>query len=356
MTSPGPGMARMLPFTLAIGILALTVVLLVQGRELLIPIALAVLIWYLINAIARAVDQMIPGYKLPHWLGLSVALIIMAFAFWGVGKMIGGSIAGVSEAAPLYQQNLDDLIRRAATFVGIDEVPTMADVFDKVGPQAIITRIAETAASVAGRIGIILVYVMFLLLEEKSFNRKLSALFPDKAREASVRKILHKIQGDVQTYLALKTMMSVLTGAISYAVLIMIGVDFAAFWAFLIFLLNFIPTIGSLVGVIFPALLTIIQFNALGPFVIVLASLGVTQFVIGNVLEPRLMGNSLNLSPLVMILSLSLWGQIWGIVGMFLCVPIMVMLMIVFAHLPYTRPVAIAMSSNGKIDEYVSRD
>ena len=356
MTEPRLGMSRLLPFSLSIGILALTVVLLVEGRELLIPIALAVLIWYLINAIARVVDHMVPGYTLPHWLGLSVALIVMALAFWGIGKMIGGSIAGVSEAAPLYQQNLDDLIRRAAAYVGAEEVPTMADVFDKVDLQAIIARFAESAASVAGRIGIILVYVMFLLLEEQSFNRKLSALFPDKEREASVRKILRQIQGDVQTYLALKTMMSVLTGAVSYAVLIMIGVDFAAFWAFVIFLLNFIPTIGSLVGVIFPALLTIIQFNALTPFVIVVVALGAAQFLIGNVLEPRLMGSSLNLSPLVMILSLSLWGQIWGIVGMFLCVPIMVMLMIVFAHLPYTRPVAIAMSGSGRIDDYISKD
>jgi predicted PurR-regulated permease PerM len=349
-------MSRLLPFTLSIGILALTVVLLVQGRELLIPIALAVLIWYLINAIARAVDHMVPGYTLPHWLGLSVALIVMSLAFWGIGKMIGGSIAGVSEAAPLYQQNLDDLIRRGAAYVGAEEVPTMADVFDKLDLQAIIGRFAESAASVAGRIGIILVYVMFLLLEEQSFNRKLSALFPDREREASVRKILRQIQGDVQTYLALKTMMSVLTGAVSYAVLIMIGVDFAAFWAFVIFLLNFIPTIGSLVGVIFPALLTIIQFNALTPFVIVVVALGAAQFLIGNVLEPKLMGSSLNLSPLVMILSLSLWGQIWGIVGMFLCVPIMVMLMIVLAHISYTRPVAIAMSGSGRIDDYISKD
>jgi predicted PurR-regulated permease PerM len=356
MTDPRLGMSRLLPFTLSIGILALTVVLLVQGRELLIPIALAVLIWYLINAIARAVDHMVPGYTLPHWLGLSVALIVMSLAFWGIGKMIGGSIAGVSEAAPLYQQNLDDLIRRGAAYVGAEEVPTMADVFDKLDLQAIIGRFAESAASVAGRIGIILVYVMFLLLEEQSFNRKLSALFPDREREASVRKILRQIQGDVQTYLALKTMMSVLTGAVSYAVLIMIGVDFAAFWAFVIFLLNFIPTIGSLVGVIFPALLTIIQFNALTPFVIVVVALGAAQFLIGNVLEPKLMGSSLNLSPLVMILSLSLWGQIWGIVGMFLCVPIMVMLMIVLAHLPYTRPVAIAMSGSGRIDDYISKD
>ena len=355
MNGVGQTASRLLPFSLSFGVAALTLLLLVQGRDLLIPVALAVLIWYLINAIARFAQWAIPGHQ-PRWVTLTLALIIMALAFWGIGQLLGGSLAGVSQAAPTYQKNLDDLIARGAHLIGAEDVPTMGEVFDKVNLQSLIGQFAESAAGVAGRIGIIIVYVMFLLLEQQSFDRKLTALFPDNSRENSVRKIIGQVQGDVQTYLWIKTLMSLLTGGVSYFVLAMVGVDFAAFWAFIIFLLNYIPTIGSLIGIIFPALLTIIQFNEVVPFVVVLGSLAAAQFLIGNVLEPKLMGSSLNLSPLVMILSLALWGQIWGIVGMFLCVPIMVMLMIVFAHFDGTRPIAIMLSSNGRVDDYISRD
>ncbi|MCP4328660.1 MAG: AI-2E family transporter [Alphaproteobacteria bacterium] len=349
-------LSRLLPFSLSFGVAALTLLLLVEGRELLIPIALAVLIWYLINAIVRGVAWVWPGEELPRWLGLTVALCVMVLVFWGIGRLLGGSIAGVSQAAPTYQQNLDELIVRVAHMIGIDDVPTMADVFDKINLQSMIGQFAESAAGIAGRVGIIIVYVMFLLLEQQSFDRKLTALLPNPERESAVRKIITQVQVDVQTYLWIKTLMSILTGGISYIVLALVGVDFAAFWAFIIFLLNYIPTIGSLIGIIFPALLTIIQFNEFGPFLIVLGCLSGAQFTIGNVLEPRLMGSSLNLSPLVMILSLALWGQIWGVVGMFLCVPIMVMLMIVFAHFDGTRPIAIMLSGNGRIDDYISKE
>ncbi len=115
-------------------------------------------------------------------------------------------------------------------------------------------------------------------------------------------------------------------------------------------MLNYIPTIGSLIGVVFPALLTLVQFAALGPFLVVTIGLGLTQFVFGNVLEPRMMGKSLNLSPLIVIVSLAVWGSIWGVTGMFLCVPITVVMMIVLAGFPQTRPIAILLSATGRID------
>lgn len=348
---------RILPFSLSLGVAALTIVLLVEGREFLIPIAIAVVIWYLINALAKLMGRLAPGdTHPPTWLSLFAAVVAMSLAMWLVGKLIGGSLAGVSEAAAGYQQNLDALVVKGSHLLGFEEIPTMADIFDQVDLRNLISQFAESAANIAGNIGIILIYVLFLLLEQQSFDQKLSAIFESREREESVRRILGQIQVDIQTYVWIKSLMSVLTGAISYAVLWAAGVDFAGFWAFVIFLLNYIPTIGSMLGVIFPAVLTLIQFGELTPFLVVTGSLGATQFLIGNILEPRMMGSSLNLSPLVVILSLALWGKLWGIVGMFLCVPIMVIVMIVLAHFAPTRPIAIMLSSNGRIDEYVTKD
>jgi predicted PurR-regulated permease PerM len=203
--------------------------------------------------------------------------------------------------------------------------------------------------SFAGNVGIILVYVLFLLVEQGSFNAKLEAIVTNPERRDHVRRMIERINADVRTYIWIKTLLSVLTGGVSYVVMLIAGVDFAEFWAVIIFLLNYIPTIGSILGIVFPAVLALVQFNTLGPFLIVLVGISATQIVVGNVLEPRMMGKTLNLSPVVILFSLALWGSIWGIIGMFLCVPITAIAMIVMAQFRQTRPLAIFLSANGEV-------
>jgi len=142
---------------------------------------------------------------------------------------------------------------------------------------------------------------------------------------------------------------SLITGVLSYIALIIIGIDFAFFWAFIIFLLNFIPTIGSLVATLFPAIMALLQLGSLQSALTVLAAIGAIQIVIGNLIEPKIMGNSLNISSLVVLLALTFWGSVWGIVGMLISVPITVMMIIVFAQFPKTRSIAILLSENGEV-------
>ena len=129
------------------------------------------------------------------------------------------------------------------------------------------------------------------------------------------------------------------------------GVDAAFFWAFLMFALNYIPTIGSLIATLFPAFFSLVQFGEIQPFIIILVGLGIAEWFVGNVLEPRLMGKSLNLSPLVTILALIVWGQIWGITGMLLSTPITVVMLIIFSQFESTRGIAVMLSESGDIDE-----
>ena len=221
--------------------------------------------------------------------------------------------------------------------------------FEQVDLRKLASGFAAAAASFAGNFGIVLIYVLFLLFEQRGFDKKMRALFPETEHREEVRSLLHRMQEQIQTYVAIKTFTSALTGGVSYVVLLIVGVDFAEFWGFIIFLLNYIPTVGSLLGIIFPALLALIQFSTPVPFFIVLGGIGIIQFLIGNVLEPRLTGASLNISPLVVILSLALWGSIWGIVGMFLCVPLTVIAMIILSYFERTRFIAILLSGNGRV-------
>src|SRR5262249_25240388 len=172
---------------------------------------------------------------------------------------------------------------------------------------------------------------------------------PNAERQALVRRILQRIATEIQTYVWLKTLTSLMTGVASYLVMRFVGVDFAAFWALLIFALNYIPYIGAMLGVIFPATIALVQFDTLKPFIVTVCALAVVQFTTGSIIEPRIMGKGLNLSPVIMLLSLATWGAIWGVVGMFLAVPLMVVVMIICSHFQPTRSIAIIMSADGDL-------
>ncbi len=348
---PEQSSTKAIAFASSLIIVALTFVLLIEGRDLLIPIAVAVMIWYLLNALARGFHWLTLGSRhLPNWAAMTLAIVTVLIGLSLIAKLVGDNIAQVSAAAPAYQANIEALIANASKLVGFDQPPDIAAVFEQIDLRELAARFASAVAGFAGSFGIVLIYVLFLLFEQRGFDKKMRALFPDTERREEVRGVLHRMQQQIQTYVAIKTFTSVLTGGISYVVLVAVGVDFAVFWGFIIFLLNYIPTVGSLLGIIFPALLALIQFPTPGPFFIVLGGIGIVQFLIGSVLEPRLTGASLNISPLVVILSLALWGSIWGIVGMFLCVPLTVIAMIILSYFERTRPIAILLSGNGRIE------
>ncbi|WP_417316940.1 AI-2E family transporter [Emcibacter sp.] len=341
---------RILSYAGGLGLICLIVMIMVIGRDLLVPFVIAVVIWYLIHTLSDYFQKVKVGGKgMPSWLSFSLSLLTMLLALALLYDMINSNITDVRAAAPGYQENFAKLTHRLSDLLGTDEQVNLKQFLGQISLAPFITNIASTMVTLAGNASLILIYLLFLILEQKFFPLKLEALLRHSSYDRTVRDILAHVQEDVEKYVAIKTFTSVLTGLACYAVLYMVGVDFAEFWAFIIFLLNFIPTVGSLLAVIFPALLSLIQFDTLTPFAIVITTLSTIQFSIGNVLEPKLMGNSLNLSPLVVMLSLALWGSIWGITGMFLSVPFTVILMIIFAQFESTRPVAILLSQDGNI-------
>jgi AI-2 transport protein TqsA len=332
-------------------LVAVAVALLYYGSELLIPLAVAVLIWHLINALAGFYRRLAPGERrLPGWLCYLAALLTIFGALTIMVELIMDNVVQVSQAAPAYEANLRGVLTTMYDLVGLKTAPSFTQIAEQVSIGGIVTAVAATLGGVARSAGIVVVYVVFLLLEQSIFERKLHALVHDPARAERLHHLLARIARQIEGYLWVKTLSSLLTGTVSFAIMWTVGVDFAEFWALVIFLLNFIPIIGALVGVVFPSLLALVQFESLGPFLVTSLALAATQFVVGNLIEPRLMGRRLNLSPLVIILSLAFWSMLWGVVGMILCIPIMVILMIVCAHFGPTRPIAILLSSDGEID------
>lgn len=333
------------------GLTGLSVYLLVIGQPILMPLVIAGFLVILLDAMAARICKIPLGdWRVPSWLGMAIAILVMiGIAVWIVDLVVG-NISAVRQNIPDYQENVNGLIERGLALFGLETLPSLAEVRKQIDFGNLVGRVINGFTSVTGSTFTILFYVIFILLEQTTFKSKIHALFPESNDAEKVRATITRIAEDIQTYAALKTLVSLMVGGASYIVLILVGVDLAGFWAVLIFVLNFIPYVGSLIGVVFPALLTLIQFDTLTPFFIVAITLTGAQVIVGNVVEPRLMGRSLNLSPLVILLALSVFGSIWGIVGMILSIPMMVIAMIVCAQFDTTRPAAIIMSADGQVE------
>ncbi len=191
-----------------------------------------------------------------------------------------------------------------------------------------------------------------MLLEETAAHKKLEKFFPNQNDQYfKVKGIFLKIDRAVQAYLNSMVIISFLTGALSYIALLIMGVDFPILWAFLIFMLNFIPYLGSFIATLLPASIAVFQYGNGMYFIYVLAVLMTIQMILGNFVQPKLMGKSLNISPIAVLLAFAFWGSIWGVTGMILSVPISSMVLIIMAQFPETRSIAIFMSENGEIGE-----
>ena len=166
---------------------------------------------------------------------------------------------------------------------------------------------------------------------------------------AQIQALIRDINSRIGTYLVMKTLVNVMLGAASYLILRGFGIEFAGFWALLIGLFNYVPYFGGIVGVTLPTLLAVLQFGDFWQVLVFVLAMCVPQVALGNFIEPWLMGSSLNLSPFVILVGLVAWMAIWGIAGAILSVPIMAILVIVFSEFESTRPIAVLLSKEGRI-------
>lgn len=332
-------------------VLTALVVILIYAQGIIIPFILAILFWFMIRVIKKLLSKVRYIKHWPQWLHTIISsLILLSFLFLIV-QMITMNIKYLSNTLPVYESNVNKITQSINQKFDVELSSLLSEYIKDLNFGGILSSLFSTLTGLFGDTFIVLIYLIFLLLEEPTFAKKLQAMYPEKDRHEKMKTLVDKIDKSVSNYIALKTMASLLTGFLSYFALLFIGVDAPFFWAFLIFILNFIPTIGSLVATIFPAVFALLQFGEFTPAILVLAIVGAIQIVVGNFIEPRAMGKTMNISPLVVILTLMLWGMMWGIPGMLLSVPITVILIIVMSEFEGTKPFAILLSRNGEILE-----
>ena len=314
-------------------------VILEVGQPLLAPLAFAVLIWAILNALTEVLERL----RLPPALAWTSSLLLIAAALYLIVQILANEAGAVAAQAPAYFVRLQRLAASVLTLLHVGRGASLSDLFNASNVAGFVGRLAASAGSFLFTLALIIVYVCFLLAEQRHLPEKLARLQKDRSRRDETGQVVHAVARQVQSYLGVCTLLSAIMGAATYVLLLAMKVSFAGFWALVLFLATYIPTIGA-AAVLLPASMALVQFGTFGPFLVITAILGTLHFVLANIVSTILLGRTLNLSPLGIILSLSFWGLLWGIGGLFLAVPITGAFVILCRHVESLNWIAIVIA------------
>ena len=335
--------------------MAAAVVVLVAGlqaaSQLILPFLVAIFVAVLSLPLLSALQRL----RLPSWLAVVVTVLSVILVLVGIGVLVGGSIQDFTAAAPKYQARLKGLAGSVDQWFQARGVPTREwyskDLFDPGIAIDFINRMLRAVAAILSNTVLVLLTTVFILLEAAGLPPKLRAALGGST--AALERFA-AMKSEIQNYLAIKTLVSIVTGSVIAIWLSLLGVDFPLLWGLIAFLMNYIPTLGSILAAIPPSLLALVQ---IGPGRAVLVALGfaVVNIILGSLIEPHLMGRKLGLSPLIVFLSLVFWGWVWGPIGMLLSVPLTMIIKIVLENSAELRWLAILLDA-GPPQEPVERD
>jgi len=347
------------------------------GKDIILPIVTAVILLQILYAASAAVAR-IPGLgRSPMWVRATLALVGVVLLLFALMRMLVASLQTLVPSLPIYQSNLESLF--AAWFPAPQETVAVqanlgnlmaspGEIFDR-GSDAVIKAASEfttrlltevdiaalaqsvlsSLTSFGGFVFITILYAFFMLSEITGFPAKVRRAFGSDTQSTDTLNMIARINHDIGSYLATKTLINIILGVICWIIMRVLGIDYAVLWAIIIGLLNYIPYIGSIVGVAFPALFAVAQFGALTVPLVATGLMTVAQVIIGNIVEPHMLSKSVNLSPMVVLVALSVWSALWGIPGAILAVPFTTILMIILAGRKGTRPIAALLSSDGRV-------
>ncbi len=299
---------------------------LIYTRGVMIPFILALFITYIVTPL---VDFMETRLRCPRGLSILIALLVILAVMTLFVLLITTSARGLSESAPIYRERLASAAASILSILDRFDIDLgQQTVLDGLRQVPILSMVGSTAGSVVSFVSngvLVLIFVIFLLAGRSARRRE---------------GIYQEINAKVRRYLITKLVTSAATGILVGSLLTILGLDLALVFGVLAFFLNFIPSVGSIIATLLPLPLAIVQFDSWIPVILVIALPGAVQLTIGSFLEPKILGEGLDLHPVAVLFALVFWGLIWGPVGMLLAAPITAMVRVVLDRFETTRPIA----------------
>lgn len=318
-------------------------VVLVAGARASADIVVLFLLSVILAVLFAGPMSWLESRGVPRWLAVSLIMILLLLVTFAFGTVIGASVIDFTGSLPFYQERLQEEVGGLLAWLQGHGIVISRDIvaenFDPAAILSIAGRIFTGIGDVLGRIGLILLIMTFILLEWSGFPDKIRIAFAHS--EGHLHR-LDEISRNIKRYLMLKTLISLATGVLVTVWLLILGVDFPVLWGTLAFLLNYIPNLGSLIAAVPAILLSFLQMGFGGAFLTALGYL-VINTVLANLIEPRVMGEGVGLSTLVVFLSLVFWGWVLGPIGMLLSVPLTMIFRILLDAMDETRWLAVLL-------------
>jgi predicted PurR-regulated permease PerM len=333
---------------LTAGVMIMTVIMIGATlwalRSLLEPLALALFLLMMIDGMARTMTNRLKW--LPEWAALPAAILVIVAMFaltvWAIADNARQFIAQAGD----YADKLDDLLGRASGRFGIPS--SFDELWADINPKHYAGAAAEALKGFGESAVFVLIYLGFLIASRAGFAGKASRMFSGDVAKAESERITARVRHGVESYIWVQTLVGLIIAAASAAIMLVMGLSHALFWAFIIFLASYIPVVGAAIGVLIPPLFGLVEFADPWHSLILLIALELVHFGVSHVLQPRMQGRSLNLDPVVVLFALAFWGLLWGVTGAFLSTPLTVLILAILAEFPATRWLAVLLSSDGK--------
>lgn len=330
-------------FLLGVITLGLVSLALYFAKPVLMPLVIAVLFSFVLGPAVRFLQKL----HIPKLLAVIIVILMIIALFFLLGVFVYTSFNSFVRVFPKYQLKLQELLNGISA--GISErFDISTNIFEDIDwPVTIrgyLLSFSGTFFEFLKGLFIITIFLIFLLLEQSFLRNKLEKAFL-ATTSMKIDIISEHINIQIGKYMSVKLLISAVTGILIWLSLTIIGMDFPVVWGFLGFLLNFIPSIGSTVHFIITGLMGFVQFypDSMGRFIAVVACMLAIQSIVGNIIDPRLQGHRLDLSPFLVLFSLIFWGWLWGPIGMLLATPLTVAIKIVCENIPVLQPVSILM-------------
>ena len=294
----------------------LLLVLLFYGRPLLVPLVIALLLWAALNALVRLLRRL----RFPAWLAWATAFVLIGASLYFVVLVLGNEAVALGEQIPTYATKLQHIWSGYRPLERLLPAPNFETFLKHADAMVILSQAVGSIGVILAKLTLVAVFVGFLLGGQRYLPAKLAHLL-DYGPQSEDESVIHLIGVRIQSYLGVCTFLSLSMGVVTYALLTVLGLDFVGFWALLMFFLTYIPVLGA-IGACLPALMALVQFGSVEPALVILIVLSIAHFVLTDIVETLMLGHSLNLSPFVIIVSVTFWGLIWGVAGLILAVPL----------------------------------
>ena len=317
--------------------------------DILTPLALAMFLAVMIDGFARVLQTHLPGVSRRAATPLAVMLSVAIFG--GAAVFVVDNATSFAGQLVSYSSRLNGLLARLASLVGMEVPPTIEQLAHQLNPASYLGQVARSLQGFASTAVFVLIYLGFIIASRHGWERKAVSLFPHREERQEAMAAFLRIRNGVEQYLWVQTVTGLIIAVASWAAMAAVGLDNAVFWAILIFIASYIPIVGGVVGVAMPPIFALVQFDTLWQAIVLLAVLQAVTLFVGNVVQPRMQSRSLNVDPIVLLLSLAFWSVGWGLTGAFLSTPLAVMIMVILAQFPGTRWIAVLLSDDGHPDQ-----